>query len=306
MPGPRAYTNATRTALSSLANGCCYFPGCSTPIVVFVEGEPFLNVDIAHIRDAKPGNRYDPAMTDEERAHFRNLILLCRPHHGLVDTLRPEEFSANLLENWKRDRENSAPLADPSQVEALTASWSRIGRPPATVLSLPLDSAVVQPPSGRQLTPYQVLWPRFGVVPFRDHSGVLSDLHAWCSSGDPLSAAFVDGSGGAGKTRTAVELCRLLERSGWLAGFYRYGTMAPGVALAAQSVDKLVVFDYANDRPNQITEILDQLVSEGRHAQHKTRFLLVTRNGQQDRASTNPTVHQSEATSSWIAPRIIR
>jgi len=211
MPGPRAYTTATRTALASLANGFCYFPGCAAPIVVFVEGQPFLNADIAHIRDAKPGNRYDENMTDRERAHFRNLILLCRTHHILVDKVRSEDFSVTLLGNWKRERETSSPFADRPEVEALAHSWSTTGRPPASALSLPIDSAVVAPPTATQLTPYQALWPRFGVVPFMDHLGVLSELQEWCGVAESLSAAFIDGGGGAGKTRTAAELCKRLQ-----------------------------------------------------------------------------------------------
>jgi len=58
----------------------------------------------------------------------------------------------------------------------------------------------------------------------------------------------------------------------------------------------LIVFDYANDKPNQITEFLDQLVPESRNAEHKTRFLLITRNGQRGRVVSSLTVHQSEAT----------
>ncbi len=67
-PGPRDYLVGTERALYAFARTTCYFPGCKTPVIVFVEGEPVSNAQIAHIRGANPGSpRYDPAMTDDER-----------------------------------------------------------------------------------------------------------------------------------------------------------------------------------------------------------------------------------------------
>lgn len=97
----RNYRQATRSALIALSQGTCYEPSCPRPLVVFDDGEPYTNFDVAHIRDAKPGNRYDPNMTDKERASFKNLVLLCRVHHTKVDKTHPEDFSIELLEQWK-------------------------------------------------------------------------------------------------------------------------------------------------------------------------------------------------------------
>ena len=58
----------------------------------FIDDEPYINYQIAHIRDAMPGNRYDPAMTNDERRAFQNLILLCKPHHELVDSRHPDRL----------------------------------------------------------------------------------------------------------------------------------------------------------------------------------------------------------------------
>jgi hypothetical protein len=112
VPGPRDYPNSTRTALAALSKGKCYFPGCSTSIITFVddpvrgiEPTPQTNFDIAHIHDAKRGNRYDPDMTDATRRSFSNLILLCKPHHTLVDKTAPQKYPAHILQHWKQDRE---------------------------------------------------------------------------------------------------------------------------------------------------------------------------------------------------------
>lgn len=37
VPGPRDYSNSTRSALATLSKGRCYFPECSTSIITFVD-----------------------------------------------------------------------------------------------------------------------------------------------------------------------------------------------------------------------------------------------------------------------------
>lgn len=106
--GPRDYTAGTRAGLVLLSQGTCYFPGCTTRTIEFIDGETFVNFQIAHVRDAKPGNRYGAAMTDDERRSFANLVLLCKPHHTLVDKTHPERYSIEDLEQWKSEREGAA------------------------------------------------------------------------------------------------------------------------------------------------------------------------------------------------------
>ena len=113
MSGPRDYSAGTRAALAALSAGTCYYPSCAKSIIQFIDGEPYIDYQIAHIRDARPGNRYDPAMTDDERRSFANLVLLCKPHHTLVDKTHPDRFSSDDLQRWKdaREREGIAALA---------------------------------------------------------------------------------------------------------------------------------------------------------------------------------------------------
>lgn len=104
-PGPRSYRSAVEKALFDAATGTCYFPGCAEPTIVFVEGHPVTNVDIAHIRGAQPGSaRYDPSMSNAQRASFGNLILLCRPHHQLVDRVEADKYGVDVLQAWKAAR----------------------------------------------------------------------------------------------------------------------------------------------------------------------------------------------------------
>lgn len=107
-PGPRQYTSATVRALYALSGTTCYYPDCPRSVVTFIDDEPFTEVHIAHIRAANPdGPRYDPNMTDDERRAFANLILLCKPHHDLVDKRHPDRYSVETLVEWKSEREAS-------------------------------------------------------------------------------------------------------------------------------------------------------------------------------------------------------
>lgn len=102
----RNYGTGTERALYVLAQGTCYFPKCQEPVVRFVEEVAATNAHIAHIRGAnRDSARYDETMTDAERAAFDNLVLLCKPHHDLVDRIRPENYSVETITSWKRDRE---------------------------------------------------------------------------------------------------------------------------------------------------------------------------------------------------------
>lgn len=119
-PGPRDYTQGTERALYAFSATTCYFPGCQTRVIVLVDGEPVSNVEIAHIRGAVPGSpRYDPAMTDDERRSFANLILLCTPHHKVVDRLHPEDYPVEVLVGLKAQHERDAGI-DGSALSPLT------------------------------------------------------------------------------------------------------------------------------------------------------------------------------------------
>jgi hypothetical protein len=48
-------------------------------------------------------------MADSERAAIENLILLCKPHHKLVDSIEPQNYSVEMLAEWKRENEPSEP-----------------------------------------------------------------------------------------------------------------------------------------------------------------------------------------------------
>jgi hypothetical protein len=107
----RTYSPATRAALAVLSQGFCYFPGCGTPIVVFVNGQPEVNVESVRIRAANPHEpRFVAALSDDAANSIDNLLLLCVAHRKTID--RDEKaHPADLLDMWKAQREASGHAA---------------------------------------------------------------------------------------------------------------------------------------------------------------------------------------------------
>jgi hypothetical protein len=105
----RGIPAATEAALWALSSGTCYAPGCAMPVVYEVSpGIYKKNAQVAHIYGVRPGApRYRADLTAEQRDLYGHLILLCYPHHGVVDDRRDGEqkYPAELLMRWKKNRE---------------------------------------------------------------------------------------------------------------------------------------------------------------------------------------------------------
>ena len=81
-------------------NGCA-FPKCNTPMVDTESGT--IVGEICHIKGKSPGGpRYDAAQTERKRHGYDNLLLLCDPHHKIVDD-DPIAYTVERLLNMKRE-----------------------------------------------------------------------------------------------------------------------------------------------------------------------------------------------------------
>jgi hypothetical protein len=102
---PRSYTILTIKRLYALSGNRCAFPDCETNFVTWESDTNFSN--ICHIADANPNthkaDRYDKNMSNDERADYPNLILLCPVHH--IETNDPEKYSVEALKRMKRNHE---------------------------------------------------------------------------------------------------------------------------------------------------------------------------------------------------------
>ncbi len=104
----RTYTPATARRLHALSGNQCAEPNCTNKLV---GKDDKSNIGkISHIEAASEnGPRYNPDMTDDERRHYDNLIVLCDEHHCIIDNKENEkEYPVALLKEWKRNHENKS------------------------------------------------------------------------------------------------------------------------------------------------------------------------------------------------------
>lgn len=103
----RDYTPATIKRLSTLSGNQCAEPECVHPLIAR-DGETIIG-KISHIEAASPnGPRWNPKMTDDQRRHFENLILLCDECHSIIDNkVNEDKYTVDLLRQWKKNHETT-------------------------------------------------------------------------------------------------------------------------------------------------------------------------------------------------------
>ncbi|HMS41302.1 MAG TPA: hypothetical protein PKE69_13815 [Pyrinomonadaceae bacterium] len=95
-------TPNTKYRLFALSDNNCAFPTCKIQYVEIGRAETML--EICHIEAAEEnGERWNPNMTDEERRHFSNLVLLCPNHH--VETNDEKKYTVEILKEIKSNHE---------------------------------------------------------------------------------------------------------------------------------------------------------------------------------------------------------
>jgi hypothetical protein len=101
--GPRNYTDQSIKKLFALSGNLCAFPGCNKRLV---NTKNALDSNICHIQAAnKGGERYNPNMTDEQRADYENLILLCPQCHDKTDDVNI--YTVEVLKEMKQIHESA-------------------------------------------------------------------------------------------------------------------------------------------------------------------------------------------------------
>lgn len=101
----RQYKPSTIRRLDTLSGNKCAAPNCSNKLIA-TDGQTIIS-KICHIEAASEnGPRYNANMTDDDRRHFDNLILLCDECHSIIDNSENEsEYPVALLKEWKRNHE---------------------------------------------------------------------------------------------------------------------------------------------------------------------------------------------------------
>ena len=103
----RNYSTLTIKRLYTFVGNYCSFPGCNVKFLNLENDKNFSN--ICHIEDANPNthkaDRFNPGMSDKERANYQNLILLCPNHH--IETNDPSKYSVETLRVMKKEHEKN-------------------------------------------------------------------------------------------------------------------------------------------------------------------------------------------------------
>ncbi len=102
----RNYSTLTIKRLYTLSGNRCAFSGCDVKFLNWEDDTNFSN--ICHIEDANQNthkaDRFNPNMSDNDRADYQNLILLCPNHH--IETNDTSKYSVETLKTMKREHEN--------------------------------------------------------------------------------------------------------------------------------------------------------------------------------------------------------
>jgi protein-tyrosine-phosphatase len=133
MAKPCAPTEGTLHVLLLLTGNRCAFmdldsrKGCEE--VLAKRTWPRMKAKACHIRGARPGSpRYDDAMTDDDRRHFDNIIMLCPTHHEVIDYLEPDRYTVEVLQDIKERHERAHEDSQPWATDGELARYSRLIR----------------------------------------------------------------------------------------------------------------------------------------------------------------------------------
>ncbi|MFI1067734.1 tetratricopeptide repeat protein, partial [Streptomyces spororaveus] len=124
-------------------------------------------------------------------------------------------------------------------------------------------------------TPAALLEAGRQIVPFHGRRDLLAELRAWCGV-DGFGAWLLHGPGGQGKTRLAHHLGRELAGEGWAVLWPRLGAR-PDQLLEVRRTAKplLVVLDYAETRPEQLTALVEAAADH--HGTSPFKLILLAR-----------------------------
>ncbi len=94
----------------------CAFPNCTA---LMMDQKGVFIGQLCHIEAAEPGGqRFIPAMSNEQRRAAANLMLMCYPHHCVTNDVK--KFSVAKLRKMKREHEQRFSRPDRAILERLS------------------------------------------------------------------------------------------------------------------------------------------------------------------------------------------
>lgn len=115
-------------------------------------GKEFQVGEMAHIEGENPGSaRYNPDMTDDQRAAYENLILLCPTHHAEIDKDQ-HQYPVEKLKQIKTDHEKWVEDSLRSQLPEITFAELEVILKYLTDAPIPIeDESITVVPPGRKI-----------------------------------------------------------------------------------------------------------------------------------------------------------
>lgn len=101
--GKASPNSHTKLRLFAASGGYCQNPDCNIALFESIDENEFHIAEMAHIFSASDeGPRADNKMTEEDRGHFDNLILLCPTCHTKIDKAESSYPDKKII-LWKQD-----------------------------------------------------------------------------------------------------------------------------------------------------------------------------------------------------------
>ncbi|MBB5957140.1 hypothetical protein FHS29_003733 [Saccharothrix tamanrassetensis] len=134
------------------------------------------------------------------------------------------------------------------------------------------------PEPGADAAPSALLRPERGVVPFAGRDRELADLTAWAHDSTSNAVRLLVGRPGSGRRRLALELCRRLRDSGWLAGVID-GQAPTAQIRRAGAVDKPLLAVVADGElsSDRLASLAEAIVARSSVRDAPTRLLVLGR-----------------------------
>ncbi len=121
---------------------------------------------------------------------------------------------------------------------------------------------------------FSLLQWRTAISEFAGRDAEMAALKAWAYSDLPISAKFMTGEGGVGKTRLAAELAMELRKDDWAAGF---PDLRHDNAYFAAKSGTLLIVDYPEELPGGLDSLFTGLARVEESGSSRLRVLFLSR-----------------------------
>lgn len=159
---------------------------------------------------------------------------------------------------------NEAALADGVWKEAVEGERVAAAARRGEAEKLPIVPPPYKLDPRADYAPSELLKPRYSVVELVEREELQANLMRWRESAKALDVLILSGSGGAGKTRLALEECARAERAGWMAGLFSLDALGDAGAQLERLLEwpgrLFLAIDYAETRPDVVGSLIKRRV----------------------------------------------